>query len=371
MKLSVSVLLFLSLFVSFLFTIRADTKSTDSCSSNEAVSSLVPFYSSSFHCLSAWSSQSFILRYARTDTNKWSYVLSAPDTNAYVGIGFSHDGDMEESSAMVGWFDNSSKGVIKQYYLGDMESSACPPDQGNLTLVKNSTLIAMHSSTIYLAFEVITDQPTPYLIYAVGHPGDLPSSNYYLDEHHDRATAKFDANSGIINGAGSSSGFTKARKHSLLVILGWGLLIPIGAMVARYFKSHDHPHWFYGHVSIQMVGFALGLAGIVIGFDLDSSGVDRYDTHKALGIVVLVLGCLQAMALLARPVSTNKLRKYWNVLHHNIGRLAIGFGIANIFLGLSIVDEKKSWYIAYGVCLGAWVVAAAWLETRYRMKSGD
>lgn len=124
--------------------------------------------------------------------------MSAPDTNAYIGIGFSHDSHMEGSSAMVGWFDSSGMdmGMIKQYYLGDMVSSACPPDQGNLTLVENSTMIASHSSTLYIAFEVITDRPTPYLIYAVGPRGDLPSSSYYLSQHRDHATASFDANSG-------------------------------------------------------------------------------------------------------------------------------------------------------------------------------
>jgi hypothetical protein len=103
---------------------------------------------------------------------------------------------MEQSSAMVGWLDSSGTGTIKQYYLGDMDSSACPPDQGNLTLLESSTMIVQHSTTIYLAFEIITDQPTAYLIYAVGPSGNLPSSSYYLPQHIGHATANFDANSG-------------------------------------------------------------------------------------------------------------------------------------------------------------------------------
>lgn len=82
----------------------------------------------------------------------------------------------------------------------------------------------------------------------------------------------------------------------MLVILGWGVLVPIGILAARYFKSYD-PHWFYGHISIQTIGFGLGLAGIIMGFDLDEDEIDNYDTHKALGIVVLVLGCLQVSKL--------------------------------------------------------------------------
>lgn len=93
-----------------------------------------------------------------------------------------------------------------------------------------------------------------------------------------------------------SSEFDKEKQHALLVILGWGVLVPIGILAARYFKSYD-PHWFYGHISIQTIGFGLGLAGIIMGFDLDEDEIDNYDTHKALGIVVLVLGCLQVSKL--------------------------------------------------------------------------
>jgi cytochrome b561 len=80
----------------------------------------------------------------------------------------------------------------------------------------------------------------------------------------------------------------------LLLVLGWGVLVPMGILAARYFKSYD-PHWFYSHISIQTVGFVLGLAGIIMGFDLDYDPhlSDKYHTHKALGIAVLVLGCLQ------------------------------------------------------------------------------
>lgn len=75
-------------------------------------------------------------------------------------------------------------------------------------------------------------------------------------------------------------------------MLGWGILMIIGAIAARYLKQHD-PLWFYSHVIIQSLGFLLGLSGVVTGLVLyDKLGVD-VSAHRSLGITILVLGCLQ------------------------------------------------------------------------------
>lgn len=75
-------------------------------------------------------------------------------------------------------------------------------------------------------------------------------------------------------------------------MLGWGILMIIGAMVARYLKEKD-PFWFYFHASIQLFGFILGLVGIICGFVLNNRLNAAVTTHKGLGIFILVLGCLQ------------------------------------------------------------------------------
>jgi DOMON domain len=117
-------------------------------------------------------------------------VLSAPDSSAYIAIGFSSNGKMVGSSAMVGWV-SSGKGTANQYYLGGETSSSCPPGKGDLNVVKNSTVILSQSSILYLAFQITVSQPSPYFIYAVGPSGKLPSSNGYLSEHQDMASATF------------------------------------------------------------------------------------------------------------------------------------------------------------------------------------
>lgn len=90
---------------------------------------------------------------------------------------------------------------------------------------------------------------------------------------------------------GSSSSNLK-KSHGILNMLGWGIIIPIGAMVARYMKPWD-PVWFYSHSLLQSLGFLFGVSGIVCGFVLENRlGVD-VDKHKSLGVFILTLGCLQ------------------------------------------------------------------------------
>ena len=54
------------------------------------------------------------------------------------------------------------------------------------------------------------------------------------------------------------------RAHGALNVFAWGVLMPVGAILARYFRRVD-PLWFYLHVGIQFVGFIIGLAGVVAG----------------------------------------------------------------------------------------------------------
>ena len=82
----------------------------------------------------------------------------------------------------------------------------------------------------------------------------------------------------------------------MLNAVSWGILMPTGAIIARYlkvFKSAD-PAWFYLHITCQASAYIVGVSGFGTGLKLgsDSEGVE-YDTHRALGIVLVCLGTLQ------------------------------------------------------------------------------
>ena len=91
----------------------------------------------------------------------------------------------------------------------------------------------------------------------------------------------------------SESLYTGLRRgHGILAMLGWGILMIIGTIVARYFK-HKDPIWFYLHISLQSVGFILGVIGVICGFILNNHLNANVGTHKSIGIFILLLGCLQ------------------------------------------------------------------------------
>jgi len=86
----------------------------------------------------------------------------------------------------------------------------------------------------------------------------------------------------------------------VLNAVSWGILLPIGAIIARYlktFKSAD-PAWFYLHVSCQIIGYGLGVAGWATGLNLGSKSKGIvYTTHRNIGITLFSLGTLQVRKL--------------------------------------------------------------------------
>ncbi|KAM0901143.1 hypothetical protein ACQ4PT_020155 [Festuca glaucescens] len=358
------------------FCFAVSHQKSDSCAGDLAVAHLVPFDTSAFHCITLWKKEDFILRYKNTATNQWSFVLSAPDTRSWVSVGFSGKGAMVGSSAMVGWSSSSSggKAVAKEYYLQGRSSESVTADDGKLTLVRNRTATVSSSGRLYLAFELSTNHPQPFLIYAVGNQGSLPSSpDFTLQEHRDMGSRGFNYASATLSSGGGSSdaGFPAERWHGLLSMMGWGVLLPIGIMVARYFRRQD-PYWFYGHMAVQGVGFLVGIAAVIIGFRLeDDDGLKNIDVHKAIGIAILAMSSLQVTAVLARPNKMSKVRRFWNWYHHNIGRIAILLAIANVFLGLTIAKEVSAYIVSYGVFVAVWVVAVAAFEFKRFYEDDD
>ncbi|OMO96853.1 hypothetical protein CCACVL1_04756 [Corchorus capsularis] len=289
MKLSsISFIFFLAL-QGFSSILVVNSQQTDSCSSNLNLN--VPFDTTSLHCLSVWNNHDFILRYVQTSSNVWSFVLSTPDTNSFVAMGFSSNGRMVGSSAMVGWISGDGTRTIQQYYLGGTRPNLVLPNQGNLTIVENSLSITAQSSRVYLAFQLNTTQPSQRVLYSVGQIGVIPSApGFALAEHRDKISTLLSYSTGK---SASKTPYSRLRKsHGILNMLSWGILMIIGAIVARYMKQWD-PIWFYSHAVIQSCAFILGIIGIICGFVLEDRLKADVSTHKGLGIFILVLASLQ------------------------------------------------------------------------------
>ncbi|KAF5198452.1 Cytochrome b561 and domon domain-containing protein [Thalictrum thalictroides] len=347
-------------FFSLVFSSLVSSQS-DSCASNLNLKGVIPFETTSLHCHPVWSSEDYTLRYLQTRPNIWSFVLSAPYTNAFVAIGFSTTGRMVGSSAMVGWVPANGVGILKQYFLGATNPAQVVPDQGNLQVVANSTAIVSQSSRLYIAFQLNVTQPESRLLYAVGPRNRIPSSDNRLVQHRDHISTRLDYTSGQLT---TERPYTTLRRvHGILNMIGWGIIMIIGAMAARYLKQWD-PIWFYSHSSIQLLGFFMGVSGVILGFVVEDSLNASVDRHKTIGMFILILGCLQVIAFLVRPGKEAKVRKYWNWYHYIVGRILIVLAVINIFYGIHVGDEGNGWKIGYGVILAILGIVGVGLEVR-------
>lgn len=169
------------------------------------------------------------------------------------------------------------------------------------------------------------------------------------------AKGKLNLVTGATTAVSGGSILRKKNTHGILNAVSWGILLPMGGIVARYlktFKSAD-PAWFYLHVACQLIGYGVGVSGWATGIHLGnlSKGI-TYSLHRNIGIAVFALGTVQIFALFLRPKKDHKLRVYWNVYHHSVGYTIIILGIVNIFKGMSILNVEQKWKTGYIIAIG-------------------
>ncbi|RWW85850.1 hypothetical protein BHE74_00005438 [Ensete ventricosum] len=154
--------------------------------------------------------------------------------------------------------------------------------------------------------------------------------------------------------------------HAALNAASWGFLLPAGVAVARYLRQRTSlgPSWFYAHAATQILGFLLGTAGFAMGIIMGSRspGVE-YGLHRGLGVAAFVAGGLQSAALLFRPKTTNRYRKYWKSYHHFVGYGCAVLGVVNVFQGMEVMGLGSSyWKLAYCLALSTLVGVCVALE---------
>ncbi|KAJ9176820.1 hypothetical protein P3X46_012092 [Hevea brasiliensis] len=162
--------------------------------------------------------------------------------------------------------------------------------------------------------------------------------------------------------AGTAQTSSKKNVHGVLNAVSWGVLMPMGIMIARYLKVFKvaNPAWFYLHVTCQSSAYIIGVAGWGTGLNLgsDSTGIE-YSKHRNIGIILFCFATLQVFALLLRPKPDHKYRLYWNIYHHSIGYATIALSIINIYEGFDILDPEKKWEKIYtGIIIFLGAVAA-------------
>mmetsp|Transcript_39504 Transcript_39504/g.106001 ORF Transcript_39504/g.106001 Transcript_39504/m.106001 type:complete len:368 (-) Transcript_39504:371-1474(-) len=170
--------------------------------------------------------------------------------------------------------------------------------------------------------------------------------------------------------------------HVVCMCLSWGCLLPLGVIWAHYLRQNQWkpggvPLWFQGHRWLMSVGVLLQLLGFVFIILWKKAAHFRLP-HEIIGLVVVVLGCLQPLNAQMRhlkavghPDHPGPWRRAWELWHKGSGYAAVALGLANVVLGPihaarmrfgSGLPAASGAFV--GVSLGAQLLGVAVLQAR-------
>jgi len=133
--------------------------------------------------------------------------------------------------------------------------------------------------------------------------------------------------------------------HGLLMSISWLVLIPLGIIFAKFFRTKDNDEWFQSHRIFQTTAYLLTLAAFVCGIVM--VGHDQFAcTHGDFGLATFIAATLQMLLGLFRPSPTATHRLKWNIVHHWFGRLVLFNAWATIILGLFQIGANVGFVIA-------------------------
>ena len=173
-----------------------------------------------------------------------------------------------------------------------------------------------------------------------------------------------------------------AAWHARCMVLGWGLLLPLGALIARYFKLTRQPGqpqpldpkgWWHAHRWLQWLGVAAMSAGAALAWGQAAGASAAARAHAWAGWALVLVAWLQVAGGLLRgskggPTEPHLRADHYDMtprrqaferLHKGLGWLALLASVGVISLGLVLVDAPR-WM---AVTLAAWwglLAAAAW-----------
>ncbi|XP_065852684.1 cytochrome b561 and DOMON domain-containing protein At5g47530 [Euphorbia lathyris] len=287
-------------------------------------------------------------------SSQWAAWAINPKSSGMVG-----------SQALVAY--PTSDGTVKAYtcpisgYRTSMEQGELSFDVSDLSATySNNEIIIYATLGISKLGKTVLNQVWQQGPVSADTPAMHPTSGPNL-----QSMGTIDLLSGASAAGQGNDKLAKRNTHGVLNAVSWGVMMPIGALTARYLKviKPGNPTWFYLHVSCQCIAYIVGVAGWGTGLKLgsESAGV-QFNVHRNIGITLFVLGTLQVFALLLRPKPDHKLRFYWNMYHHSIGYTTILLSIVNIFKGFSILNPEQKWKDAYIVIVVVLCLCAAALE---------
>lgn len=164
--------------------------------------------------------------------------------------------------------------------------------------------------------------------------------------------------------------------HARCMVLAWGVMLPLGALVARFYKVTpaqawprvvDNRMWWHLHRALQYGGVVLMSLGLALAWNRGGLAGDAARWHAGAGMALCLAGWAQLVGALLRGskggpgepqlrgdhYDMTPWRRAFERLHKGLGWAAVAASAAVIVLGLVVADAPR-WMLA---ALCAWWLA--------------
>ncbi|KAF7815957.1 cytochrome b561 and DOMON domain-containing protein [Senna tora] len=267
----------------------------------------LPVLDSSIHWNYHYASNSIDVAFKKNNANPNAWIAWAinPTSTGMVG-----------SQAFVAF--RKSDGAITAY-TSPVNSYGTRLEEGKLSFQVDAVSASFQKDAIILfaTFRLAENSSRVNHVWQEGSVSDNVPLIHALSASNVKSFGQLDFISGKVSDDPHShnSRILIGRVHGILNGIGWGILMPIGVMLARYLKAFNNvsPMWFHLHRALQILAYFIGTA--------------------AQNLPCCIL----------RPNKDHKNRIFWNIFHYIVGYGIMYYRDArSCYLGLVCKRKMKN-----------------------------
>lgn len=343
-----------------------------------------------------------------SDTAQPSVSIKLEHTGlSWLGFGFSTDGKMIDSEAVIGRPDLAAadeEKPLKYNLKGKGTTAVTPMVEARQTLT--DALITQDGTNTVMTFtklltedgEHTIDPMAPMnFIYAIGDGNTLAYHAKKGSFKFNLSTCDSGAAASKAGGTGQNSNRTMWAAHGLLATLALALATPL-AVTTAWFRTLVPSSWIYIHVFANVSSFFMILLSFIFAvtaMSMSNSPKHFSDPHHIVGLAILMMVTFQVMNGFLRPPVEKKdpyametkiagiitlpgtARELWKILHKCAGVVVLAVGFWQLKAGMDLyaadfqVGTWKPYFYAYLAIFGTVIVLlklwVVWEEKKARM----